>query len=448
MISREFSKFIHDLSYDTLPTNVRELSRTCLLDYLSCTLAGSRSELNPIFMDMVDELGGNRQAAIYGTGVRTSVANAALVNSVYSHVLEMDDIHRLAMYHPGIVTLPSALAVAERDHLSGKRLVEAIVAGYEVGIRIGAAINPSHFKIWHTTGTVGTFASAASAGKLMGLDVDELTNALGNAGSQASGLWQFNMDAAMTKPFHSGKASMNGIYAAMLAKRGFTGAENIIEGAKGFGKATSEAPDYDLMIRGLGKSYEFLGIGVKVHSGCRHTSSSVDGALALRNKHGIKPEYIERVECRTYELGMDLCGAVFPRNIPQAKFSIAYCVACAFAFGRCSIEEMNMDVIQSEPIRQLLEKTTVVVDEDLEKRFPMGYATTVGVTLKDGRSFSEFTEHCKGDPENPVSFGEMKERFFAMTQGIISEKRQADILRMVENIEQMDDVNELIESLC
>jgi len=444
MISREFAKFVHGISYDTLPEKVKELSRICLLDYLSCTLAGSRSEIRPIFMDLVDELGGNPQASVYGTGVKTSVANAALVNSAFSHVLEMDDIHRLAMYHPGIVVLPAALAIAERDKLNGRRLIESIVAGYEVGIRIGVAINPSHFKIWHTTGTVGTFASAASAGKLMDLGVDELTDAFGNAGSQAAGLWQFNIDAAMTKPLHSGKASMNGIYAAMLAKRGFTGAENIIEGAKGFGVATSEAPDFDLMIRDLGKVYEFLGIGVKVHSGCRHTSSSVDGALAIRNKYGVKPEDIESIQLKTYELGMDLCGAVFPQNIPQAKFSIAYCVACVFAFGRCTMDEMNMDVIGSEAVQSLLRKTTITVDEGLEKDFPMGYASIVGVTLKDGRSFDEFTPHCKGDPENPVAFGEMKDRFFAMTKGIIGEQEQKKLLGLVENLDEIGDISELV----
>ncbi|MCL2122034.1 MAG: MmgE/PrpD family protein [Clostridiales bacterium] len=448
MISREFAKFINAITYDALPENVRELAKVSLLDYISCTLAGSRSEIEPIFMDLVDELGGNAQASIYGTNVKSSVVNAALVNAAYAHVLEMDDIHRLAMYHPGIVVLPAALAIAERDKLSGKQLIEGILAGYEVGIRIGVAINPSHFKIWHTTGTVGAFSAASSAGKLMGLSVDELTNALGNAGSMAAGLWQFNIDASMTKPLHPGKASVNGILACMLAKRGFTGAENIIEGAKGFGTAMSEAPDYDFMIRDLGKVYEFLGIGIKIHSGCRHTSSSVDGALALRNAHQIKPEEIERIHSKTYELGMDLCGAIFPQNIPQAKFSIAYCVACAFAFGRCSMEEMNMDVVQSDAIQELLKKTTVSVDEGLERDFPMGYASIVEVTLKDGRTFSEFTPHCTGDPENPVSIDVMKDRFISMTNGIISNDSQTNILRLVDDLEQMQDINELIRYLC
>ena len=443
MISREFAKFVNGISFDALPKDVRELSKVCLLDYLSCTLAGSQSEIRPIFIDLVNELGGNGQALVYGTDIRTSMANAALANGAFAHVLEMDDIHRDAMYHPGIVVLPAALVVGERDKLSGKKLTEAIVAGYEVGIRIGVAINPSHFKLWHTTGTAGTFASAASAGKMMDLTVDELTDAFGNAGSQASGLWQFNIDAAMTKPLHSGKASMNGLYAAMLAKRGFTGAENIIEGEKGFGKATSEAPDYDFMIRDLGKVYEFLGIGVKIHSGCRHTSSIVDGALSIRNKHNVKPEDIAHIHVKTYELGKDLCGAIFPQNIPQAKFSIAYCAAASFAFGRCSIEEMNMDVIKSEPIQELLKKSELTVDEGLEKKFPLGYASIVEVTTKDGQTFSELTEHCKGDPENPVSFDEMKDRFFAMTKGAISQKNQDRVFDLVRNLEKIEDVNEL-----
>ena len=448
MISRQFAKFVHGIDCDALPMNVRELARISLLDYLSCTLAGSQSEIRPIFTDLALELGGTEQASVYGTDIKTSVANAALVNGAFAHVLEMDDIHRLAMYHPGIVVLPAALAIAERDGLSGKRLVEGIVAGYEVGIRIGVAINPSHFKLWHTTGTAGTFAAAVAAGKMMELTVDQLTDAIGNACTQASGFWQFNIDASMTKPLHSGKASINGIFAAMLAKRGFTGAENIIEGEKGFGKATSEAPDYDLMIRDLGSVYEFLGIGVKIHSGCRHTSSIVDGALAIRDKYGVKPEDIAAIDIKTYELGKDLCGAIFPQNIPQAKFSIPFCAASAFVLGRCSTAEMDMDVIQSDAIQQLLQKTTISVDEELEKKFSLGYGSIVGVTLKDGRSFSELTEHCKGDPENPVSLEEMRERFIAMTNEIVSSENQLKIIDMVENLEQIDDVRKLVGCLC
>jgi 2-methylcitrate dehydratase PrpD len=170
----------------------------------------------------------------------------------------------------------------------------------------------------------------------------------------------------------------------------------------------------------------------------------VDGALAIRSKHGVKPEDIERIELKTYELGKDLCGAIFPKNIPQAKFSICYCVACAFAFGRCSTEEMSMDVISSDDVLSLLKKTSLTVDDNLEKNFPQGYASIVGVTLKDGRSFSEYAEHAKGDPENPVSFDEMKDRFIAMSKGVVSDKNQSNILRLVENLEQVSDINELV----
>ena len=447
MISRELSKFILDLTYDKLPADVKKLSKVCLLDYLACTLAGSGSEIDPIFESLIDETGGKPQATVIGTGTRTSLLNAVLVNGAYSHVLELDDIHRLAMYHPGIVVLPTAMALAERDHIGGKSFMEAIVAGYEIGIRIGVAVNPSHFRFWHTTGTVGTFASAAAAGKLMDLSEDEMVWALGNAGTQASGLWQFNMDGAMTKPLHAGKACMNGLLSAMLAKRGFSGAENIFEGHKGFCVATSEAINYDFMLHNLGSVYEFCNIGVKVHSGCRHTSSPVDGALELKNKYSFKAEDIEEIIIRTYALGKDLCGSMHPRNISEAKFSIAYCTCCALAFGHCNIGEMQMDVINSGGIQNLLSRTRLVVDDDLEKRFSMGYGSIVGVTLKNGESFSVFTEHAKGDPGNPVSLEEMQIKFRLLSGHIISPEKQEKIIDLVERLEELDDICQFLPHL-
>jgi 2-methylcitrate dehydratase PrpD len=447
MISRELSKFIRDLSYDKLPSDIQKLAKVCLLDYLACTLAGSRSEIRPIFESLIEDAGGTPQATVIGSGTKTSLSNAVLINGAYSHVLELDDIHRLAMYHPGIVVLPTALAIAENEHLSGKALMEAIVTGYEIGIRIGVAVNPSHFRYWHTTGTVGSFASSATAGKLMDLSEDEMVWALGNAGTQASGLWQFNIDGAMTKPLHAGKACMNGLLAAMLAKRGFTGAENIIEGHKGFCVATSEAVNYDFVLHNLGRVFECSGIGVKVHSGCRHTSSPVDGALALRKEHAVKAEDIEEITIRTYALGKDLCGSMSPKNISEAKFSIAYCVCCALAFGHCNIGEMQMNVIHSNQIKDLLSRTSLVVDEELEKRFSMGYGSIVAVTLKNGESFSVLTEHAKGDPENPASLEEMQTKFRLLSDNIIPPEKQEKTIELVERLEDLDDICQLLPYL-
>lgn len=447
MISKDLSEFIFKTEYNDIPPNIIQLAKTCFLDWLGCTIAASDSETAHIFLDVVNELGGNPDATIIPYGVKTSVLNAAFVNAALSHFLELDDIHKKAMYHPGIPVIPAALSLSEKEAKSGKELITAIVMGYEIGIRIGIAINPSHFSIWHTTGTVGTFGSAAATGKLLNLTTDQLIHSLGNAGTQAAGLWEFINDGAMTKPLHPAKAAYNGLLASLLAKKGFTGPSRIIEGARGFARATSKEKNLESIVADLGKQYCMGDIGFKVHSGCRHTNSPVDGTLFLVQQHDLKPEDITKVIVRIYQLAQDLTGNTNPKNPTDGKFSIPYCVASAIRFRHCNDNVFTQQLIDDSQTKNLLQKIQLVVDESLEREFPQGYASIVEIYTTDGKQHRCRTDYAKGDPENPVGWTEIEEKFRRLCEDFLTEESMSGITEAIANLDDVDDISRVIETI-
>src|SRR5580700_4238753 len=200
---------------------------------------------------VVDGFGCSDQATIYNGG-RSSAAGAALANGVASHILEFDDVHKGSTLHAAAPVIPAALAVAEREHADGRAFMLAVALGYEAALRIGEAVNPSHYRYWHPTGTAATFGAAVAAGSLMKLSPPQMVDALGSAGTQAAGLWEFNADGAMSKHLHPGKAAFNGILAADLARIGFTGASRVLEGERGFFRAMSASHDATRITSGLG----------------------------------------------------------------------------------------------------------------------------------------------------------------------------------------------------
>ncbi len=443
MISEKLSKYIYETNYEHLPQSIIKLGKMCFLDWLGCTIAASNSVTAHIFLDLIRELGGNKDATIIPYGDKTSVLNAALVNGVLSHFLELDDIHKKAMYHPGVPVIPAALAISEREKLSGKELITAIIMGYETGIRIGIAINPSHFWYWHTTGTVGTFAAAAASGKALRLTKEQLVYALGNAGTQASGLWEFIEDGAMTKPLHPGKAAQNGLLASLLAEKGFTGPSRIIEGVRGFGLATSKESNFESIVSNLGSIYHMNTMGFKIHVGCRHTNSPVDGTLELVNKYNLTPKDISKVTVRTYKLAKDLVGKTNPKNITEAKFSIIYCVAAAIKFRQCGIAEFTQQNLNDLEVKSLLNRINLVVDDSLQKEFPQGYASIVEIETTEKKKYIKETDYAKGDPENPVDWNEIENKFKKLAGTVLEQNKTEEIISKVRSIENISDITQV-----
>ncbi len=278
-LQAQISDFIAGLRYEDLPTAVVQDAKYRVLDWLGSALAGSSYKPALIVTKMVLEAGGAPQATVLQSGMKVPMAQAALANGIMGHVVEYDDGHRLAIAHPGAVTVPTALAVAESLGRSGKEVLTAIVAGYEVLIRLGASINPSHYQIWHTTGTCGTFAAAATAARLLKLDPARTQMCLGVAGTMACGLQEtFGTHA---KPLNVGHACQSGIQAGLLAMEGFTGPEDILLGPKGFVTATTEQFDSALLDQIDERQYLSPTAYYKVYASCGHTNSPLDALFAI-----------------------------------------------------------------------------------------------------------------------------------------------------------------------
>src|SRR5690606_945352 len=263
--SARLGEFVAGVRYDMLPAPVRHAAYRAVLDWTGSALRGGCELPARIVKGLVDAWGGKGRSTVLPTGEAAAPPWAALVNGAASHIVEMDDLHRASTFHPAAPIIPAALAAAEDLGRSARDFITAVVVGYDVGIRIAEAVNPSHYRYWHTTGTCGTFGAAAAVAKLLDLTPDQVVHALGSAGTQAAALWEFVREGAMSKPLHTGKAAMNGLLSAYLARDGFTGATRILEGEQGFFAAMADGADATRLTDGLGEHFKIVENDFKLH---------------------------------------------------------------------------------------------------------------------------------------------------------------------------------------
>ncbi|MFJ5769016.1 MmgE/PrpD family protein [Psychrobacillus sp. NPDC093180] len=441
-LSRELAKYSQALTYEELPPAVVEFTKLCILDYFGSAIAGSNKVPIKMISELVEEMGGSEQATLF-TGGKSSAVNAALLNGAASHIVELDDIHKGSIIHAATVVIPAALAVAEWKKLSGKDLITAVVIGYEVCFRIGEAVSPSHYYYWHNTATCGTFGAAIAAAKLLNLTEEEMVFALGNAGTQAAGLWEFIIDGAMTKQLHSGKAAMNGLLAALLAQKGFTGPTKILEGDRGFFKAMSEQYDASKITEGLGKQFKILENSFKIHASCRHTHHAIDLLIEVFKERKPSLEEIESITVQSYKAAIDITDNDDPATEYAAKFSLQFCSALAILTGSAGLVDFNESNLWDDQIRQLLKKVKVSIDPDINANYPEQWGATVEVTLADGETIHKQSDFPKGDPENAVTSEELVEKFTSMTNNIAATKKE-QIIRDILALELMENTEALM----
>ena len=410
-----------------------------LLDWLGSALAGSRTDPGTRLLAYGDaEPEGGGASVIGGRGPR-SAETAAFVNGALSHIVEMDDVDRGSVLHPGAVVIPAALAVAEVRARSGQELLSAIVAGYEVAIRIGEAVGKKHYHFFHNTSTCGVFGAAAAASWLLDLDEERTVWALGNAGTQASGLWEFNVEGAMSKHLHAGRAASNGVLAAVLAERGFTGPSRILEGERGLFRATAPDADPERVLAGIGEAkLKIHGVSLKPHASCRHTHAAIDCALALRPRVG--SERIESVQIDTYGATLALCDRPRPSTPYEAKFSLQFCVASALVRGDAGLGAFGADSIRDSRVRELASRVQARVEPAIEARYPLEWPAKVRVRFANGRTIDAETAHPKGDPELPLSASEIESKFEALAAYGGREGAVAPLVDWVRSISKLDRV--------
>lgn len=418
-VSRQLAEYVAGTRFRQLPRRVVDMARRCFLDWLGSALAGYREPPAQMVLALVRGSGGWDQATVVGSLEKTSALNAALANGTMSHIIEMDDVHRASTFHPAAPIIPAALAAAELVGAAGTQLVTAIVVGYDVGIRVGETVNPSHYRFWHPTGTCGTFGAAAAAGHLLGLGIKQLVDSFGTAGTQAAGLWEFLADGTMSKHLHPGKAAMNGLLASLLAREGFTGAGSILEGERGFCAATSEGFDPADLVRDLGHQFKITDTSFKPYASCRHTHAGIDAALKIRER--LLGREIESIQLATYTVARDLVGNPSPRTPYEAKFSLPFSVALALVKGSAAPGDFTPDMLAAGEIRSLLARTSVSVDPVFDRAYPDQWPARITVTLQGGTEVTETVTHPLGDPESPMSEEDLVAKFIALASPVTGE---------------------------
>ena len=410
--SKTLAAFAAGLALDDIPAAVQRRTEDLFLDWLGSVLAGKGSRPVQSIARVAAAMGpvdGPSEVLISRT--RSSPLFAAMVNAAASHVAEQDDVHNGSVFHPAAVVFPAALAVAQAIGASGRELLAASVAGYEVGIRVGEFLGRSHYKIFHTTATAGTLAAAAAVGRLLKLDAAQMLHAFGSAGTQSAGLWEFLRDAADSKQLHTAKAASDGLLAAYLAQDGFTGAQHILEGPQGMaaGMSRGDADPAKLTDR-LGTRWAQAETSFKFHASCRHTHPAADALQQVMRTHSLQAEHIERVTAHVHQGAIDVLGPVTdPQTVHQSKFSMGTVLGLIAVFDRASLADFDTH-FEDPRVVTLRRKVHMVLDAEVDGAYPQRWIGKVDVLTTDGRTLHGRVDEPKGDPGNTLSRPEIESK--------------------------------------
>jgi 2-methylcitrate dehydratase PrpD len=402
--------YLADLCFEQLPRPVIERTKELFLDWVASALAGRDARPVRVLQAFATHMGpATGPSEILVSRRRTSPLFAALINGAASHVVEQDDVHNGAVFHPATVVFPAALAAAQDSDASGQALLVAAVVGYEAGIRIGAYLGRSHYRVFHTTGTAGTLAAAAAVAHLQGADAGVMLHALGSAGTQAAGLWEFLRDAADSKQLHTAKAAADGLLAAYIARDGFTGARQILEGKQGMAAGMSTDADAHKLTAGLGETWGVLETSFKYHASCRHTHPAADALLQAMRENSLTAERIIHVRAHVHQAALDVLGPVVdPQTVHQAKFSMGFVLALIALYQRAGIDEFTEPALRDPRIRAVMERIEMVFDPEIDAAYPQRWIGKVQVQTTDGRVFDAYVPVPKGDPENTLQRAEIE----------------------------------------
>ncbi len=430
------------VSYDDLPEEVVQQAKRCIIDWFGVALGGSDDPVVGIMRDYVQQIGGHNQATILGSGVKTSVVNAALVNGAMSHVLDFDDTHQGSLVHPSSPLIPAILAVSEWKRRSGKQFICAYVAGYELEVKIGALLNPRSIKAgWHPTSVFGRLGAAAGVGKLLDLNEKEMTHALGIAATQSAGLRK--VFGSMSKSFHPGKAAADGLSSCLLAKKGFTSSESIFESDTGFLSVFSSNIHQEETLRiEIAAEFEILNNCFKPYAACLLAHPTIEAACNVRSKIEGRWEDIEEVLCQVSPLALDAAGKNRPRTGLEGKFSLYFCAALSLLKGQANQSQFTRGHVADPIIKKIMAK----IDVQSNHEFSITQAS-IRVVLYDGTIHEHEVNRPKGYPDNPMTDEELEEKFMDLVFSWMGQKKAQRLFKRVQRLEDMKDVSEIV-GLC
>jgi 2-methylcitrate dehydratase PrpD len=450
--TRDLARFGAALRYEDIPAEAVARIKLSLLDSLGCCLFGATLPWTRKVAELADAEGAKPVATLIGLGRKTSPALAALVNGTSGHAFELDDIHKESIVHAGSIATPVALGLAEsKGKVSGRDLLTAMVAGYEIGHRVGNAATMSlFFRGFHPQGTSGTFVAAATAARMLNLNATQFQHALGMAGSQAGGLMAAQ-EGAMVKRFHSGRAAQSGVYAAQLASRDFTGILDALEAPYGGYLSTySDKPNPSRLTDGLGnegldRTWETLNVGYKPHASVTSIHSALDALSELMKEHGIKARDIAKVETGLSPMTHVHCAWEYKaQGVTAAQMNLYYGMAVIALDGAAFTEQFREVRLADPQILDFITRITAHVDPEIEKMgAPFRHASRVKITTRDGKVHEKLALHRRGSPENPLAPEEVIHKFRNVVAPCMSKTDAERIITTVDRCELLADINEL-----
>jgi 2-methylcitrate dehydratase PrpD len=441
-LTMRFAEYVARLAYDDLPHEVVRKAKLILRDSIGNQIAASAISDPAISMvKLVSEWGGVPQSTITSFGTKVPAPHAAMCNAMMAHGVELDDAHGSGLIKSGSVLVPSLLALGERVGSSGKNLLVALVAAYEIAIRIAKAINPGHRQRgYHTSGTVSLFGAAAGGAKLLGCDANEIGWALGLAGMQAAGIQSYLDDPCMAKPFSPGKSAFNGTLAALMASRKFSGPRKVLECREGFFNAYADDIRVSDLLEGLGTKFAIMEVGFKPHAACRYAHGPIDIAQRIYKDDGVTLDQVRKVTVYMSELSIRQASKPKVTNLNAAMGSTQFSIALALSRGSNGLKDYWIGYDE----KAVHEAAALKVELIAEPTFGVGgRQAIVEVTLQNGKVIKYRQEEPKGEPTHPLSEGELESKFFATSGLVIDGARAGFINDDVMSIETLQNVAEL-----
>jgi 2-methylcitrate dehydratase PrpD len=452
--ARRLARFVAGLDLDAVPPAVVAQATDLALDALGNALAAAGEDFGQSVLGVAARLGGAPESTLIGAAERVAAANAVLANATLAHGLDFDDTREDAIVHTGCVAATTALAVGEAAGASGRAALEALIAGVEVMCRVGLAVPGAlHARHFHPTAVAGTFGAAAAAGKLHGLGEDQLVHAFGIGGSQAGGIIEYLADGSWTKRLHAGWAAHAGVVGSLLARSGFTGPATVFEGTHGLYQAFAgghDAARLDALLGSLGHAWELERLTLKPYPCGSIAQPYMDCALRLRERHGIRPEAIVAVRCRTApgpvpRLWEPLAAKHAPPNGYAAKFSLPYLVAVMLVKGRAGLAEFTEAAVRDPVVLRVAERVGYELDETID--YPRQFVGDVAIALAGGHVVHERQDRPRGGPDAPLTRGELEAKFRGNARLALPDARVERLVGIVSGLATAPDLADLAACL-
>ena len=450
--TRTLAEYIAGLSYKDIPQEVVSHIKLSFIDSLGCALFGSTLPWGKIITSFTKELGKGKGALIWGDGAEVPSTSAPLANGTFIHSFEMDDLHRVGVIHPGSEAIPAADALVRHvGAVDGKRLLTAVVAGYEVGCRVGMTGGAAQLRRgFHPSATSGTFAAGAAAAKMLRLNPDKTVHALGISGTQAAGLMAAQ-HSSMVKRMHPGRSAQAGVYGALLAAKGFTGIEDVLEAPYGgFCSTFIDNPNLSHLTDRLGERFETLNVGFKPYPCCGSNHTSIDALKKILREHPeVGAANVEKIRIRTSRVTKLHVGWPYePKSMTTAQMNLPFCVAVLLHDRDFFVDQVTEKSIRRPDILATTKRIEVIEDSQFDLLGDEGrHGVDVEVELRDGKSYREKVLHAKGSDKHPMKRDEVLQKFHLLASRVLSRSRVDKLEDTLLNLERLDDARQIAKLL-